>query len=501
MTRAGLGLRATTLVTMLATTGWAAEHFVDPGAADGGDGSEASPWNSLQGALDSGSVQDGDTVWLREGDHGDLSISGADNMVGITIAARAEEIATFSSVLLRNSSGWTLRGLTVIGESRGYLIDLDGDNENVSVEDCSLRSTEDTSGWSAQDWIDRASSGISVDGTQMTIRNNYLFNVGYGISVGADHSLVEGNVIENFSRDGLRGLGDYSVFQYNTVKNCFAVDDHHDDGFQSWSVGTDGEVGTGEVVGIVLRGNTIINYEDPNQPHRGTLQGIGCFDGTFVDWVVENNVVVTDHWHGISLYGARNCSVTNNTVLDQNAEDPGPPWISVDDHKDGTPPQGCVVRNNLTTDLANSDQVEEQGNITFSMDEAATYFVDVAAFDLHLRDDAPAIDAGTTEGAPDLDHDRIPRPQGDGVDVGAFEWHDGSAVPVAGGAGNATTTSGGTGTGGGSRAHGSGDEGGCGCGVPGSRPTQLGAWALLTLLAWRRRCISARSSRTLSAAG
>ena len=60
----------------------------------------------------------------------------------------------------------------------------------------------------------------------------------------------------------------------------------------------------GEVVGLVLRGNTIINYEDPDQPHRGTLQGIGCFDGMFVDWIIENNVIIVDHYHGITLSGA-----------------------------------------------------------------------------------------------------------------------------------------------------------------------------------------------------
>ena len=51
----------------------------------------------------------------------------------------------------------------------------------------------------------------------------------------------------------------------------------------------------------MLRGNLFINFENPNQPLKGTLQGIGCFDGFFVDWVVENNVVVTNHWHGISF--------------------------------------------------------------------------------------------------------------------------------------------------------------------------------------------------------
>ena len=330
---------ATALFVSVATSAGASEYYVDPSAGGAGDGSEGNPWDSLQDAIDAGDVVAGDTVWLMSGDHGALRIEAAHNLDTITIAAADGQEPRFTSVLVRNSSAWTLRGLHVVGESADYLIDIAGDSEGVAVESCVLMSTADASGWSAQDWINRASSGISVDGTRMTIRNNLLMNVGYGISVSADHSLVEGNLIENFSRDGLRGLGDYSVFQYNTVKNCYAVDDHHDDGFQSWSVG-EGGVGTGEVVGIVLRGNTFINYEDPNQPHRGTLQGIGCFDGTFVDWVVENNVVITDHWHGITLLGARNSIVINNTVIDPNQEEPGPPWISIDDHKDGTPPDG-----------------------------------------------------------------------------------------------------------------------------------------------------------------
>ena len=65
-----------------------------------------------------------------------------------------------------------------------------------------------------------------------------------------------------------------------------------------------GGVGTGEVRDVVLRGNVIINNLNPDHPLHATLQGIGCFDGLFVNWVVENNVVITDHWHGISLYGA-----------------------------------------------------------------------------------------------------------------------------------------------------------------------------------------------------
>ena len=52
---------------------------------------------------------------------------------------------------------------------------------------------------------------------------------------------------------------------------------------------------------MVLRGNVFVNHENPNQPLRTSMQGIGCFDGCFVNWMVENNVVITDHWHGISF--------------------------------------------------------------------------------------------------------------------------------------------------------------------------------------------------------
>ncbi len=187
-------------------------------------------------------------------------------------------------------------------------------------------------------------------------------------------------------------------------------------------------LGSGEVVGVVLRGNTIINYVDPNQPYRGTLQGIGCFDGTYVDWVIENNVIVTDHWHGITLLGARNCLVINNTVLDQNSTRPGPPWIRVDNHKKGMAPVNCVVRNNLATAFSNAAGVRAENNLRIQ--DPAALFVDPAHFDLHLLPGAPAIDAGSSLDAPKLDRDRIPRPQGKGIDIGAYEWHSAQVRPI-----------------------------------------------------------------------
>lgn len=53
---------------------------------------------------------------------------------------------------------------------------------------------------------------------------------------------------------------------------------------------------------------------------------------------------------------------------------------------------------------------------------AADLFVDPANFDLHLLKTSPAIDKGTSVGAPSEDYDGIARPQGQGYDIGAYEF-------------------------------------------------------------------------------
>ncbi len=451
-------IRLLSLLLLVATPIHAADFFVDPERGDPtNDGSSEKPWQSLQQVIDRGLVESrswsslpyrtdstlvakntgapikpGDTIWLRSGYYGDLVVRGYYNTDVITIAAAEGHTPRFRSILLRSCAHWALKALHVspefgTGKKPRTLIDLEshgwhGPVRDIVVEDCVVQSAEDTSRWSAEQWNTLSCNGIGVDGTRMTVRRNSLKNVNSGVSVGASHSLIEHNTIENFAGDGLHGLGNHTVFQYNVVKNCYDVNANHDDGFQSWSRGPEG-VGTGEVVGIVLRGNTIINYEDPNQPHRGTLQGIGCFDGMFVDWIVENNVIFVDHYHGITLGGARGCRIVNNTVFDPNDKRPGPAALRLSRHKNGTPSSGCTVRNNLATSLhvASGDDMTVDHNLI--VDDPGSVFVDAAKHDLRLKKQSPAVDAGSGEQAPENDILGISRPKGEAVDIGAYE-HD-----------------------------------------------------------------------------
>ena len=434
--------------TLVASNAFAAEFFVDPAAAAGGDGSTQSPWQTLEQVVAAGefgsTIKAGDTVWLRSGYHGAFAIKNGDYTPPITIAAAAGQQPTLSRVSFSATKGWVFAGASISPSYAttpevGTLVTTDKSSARITVKDCELFSVTDTSAWGVTEWIESASSGVSVRGPEVTISNNDITNVRFGISVDGADALIDNNRIVNFSADGLRGLGDNGVFQYNLVKNVYVSgddgDSNHDDGFQSWSVGDEG-VGTGVVKGVVLRGNVFINREDPDQKLSNSMQGIGCFDGMFDGWVVENNVVITDHWHGITFSGMTNSRIVNNTVIDLNDAKPGPPWIKVGPHKDGTSSSNVIVRNNLATDYDLEDTaVTDDHNATLSSATLATFFVSpTGPFDLHLLPDAPAIDTGSADHAPALDADGIPRPQGKGIDLGAYEWHAATVVPIDGGA-------------------------------------------------------------------
>jgi parallel beta-helix repeat protein len=413
-------------------------------------GTIASPWSSLQSVVEDNMIETraytglpydgtnalavknpgapvkaGDTLVLLDGYHGEFYLRGAYNEHPITIEAAVGYRPTLSRIFLSAGANWHFKGLVVSPSeapiySANTLVTVEshswhGPSSHVVIDNCELYSVPESSAWSLADWNTLACNAIQVSGDCMTIRDNTSRNVDFGISVSGNSALVSGNLVENFAGDGMRGLGNDMVFEYNVVKNCYDVNANHDDGFQSWSINDDPPR-----YRVVLRGNTFINYEDPDQPFRGTLQGIGCFDGFYIDWVIENNLVLTDHWHGISLYGAVNCRIVNNTVVDLNDASPGPPWILVNAHKDGTPSQGCVIRNNIAATITATGDTASDHNLLLT--DRNSLFVNPALVDFHLRPEAhEAIDTGSDLLAPVIDMDGVARPQGGGIDLGCYE--------------------------------------------------------------------------------
>ena len=428
----------------LATT-----FYVDPNTGDiAGSGALGDPWSTLEEVFDNNyietqsytplpytansslqiknagaPVEAGDTLMLMNGYHGRVDYRGFYNQDYIVIMAYPGHVPSLGSFHLTSTEKVVLDGILISPETSGVLFyttlfnieshGYHGPSRDIKVRNCRLQGIANSTAWGLEEWND-VGSCMHIEGDEMEVVSNECLNIDHGITMVGSHSLISDNSVINFAGDGLRGLGSYLTFEYNTVKNCYDVNDNHDDGFQSFtSVGN-------PFVGNILRGNTIINWEDDNQPFKGSLQGIGCFDGPYVDWIVENNVIVVNHYHGISLYGAQNCKIVNNTVIDRDlANSPNGTWIKINAHKNGDPSSNCLIQNNFSFGYSYGPETDFITNLLIT---DYSHFEDAQLSDFHLKSGSNAINAGTNTDAPFKDRDKKRRPVGTHVDIGAYEF-------------------------------------------------------------------------------
>lgn len=438
----------------------ATNYYSDPVSGSmSNSGAGTSPWGSLSDIFTANKkFEVGDTIFLRTGNHGYAVIKGV-NTGFVVIMPETGHSPVISRVRISSTANspaqfWKLSGLTIQSQATGnnatpsyYLLEVYPYATDITISGCTITSDLNTAGWTREDWRNRCNSGIFTRpklNANILIENNLILNTAFGLAVGSSHTIVRNNTVQYFTNDGSRVLGSHIIFEHNRIMDLMKVmtkDENHDDLFQSFTNANG--VGQDTLRDNIIRANLFLCASDTSRPFRGAVQGIGCFDGPFLNWTIENNIVICDHWHGISMYGAIDCKIINNTVMDpyvytpydpsdNNPTSVGPAWIRIDKKNGGPGSINNTVNNNLVAAsviIVSATMGAASNNIVIgAVGNYSSFFVNAddlanpSNFDLHLKGSASAVDAGISDFAPLEDYDGNIRPKGASFDVGAFEY-------------------------------------------------------------------------------
>jgi len=431
----------------------ASSYYVSTLGDDGNDGSVGAPWGTIAHALEQAAP--GDSVILREGVFNQQveTVRAGEHDAPITVMSYGAERAIIDG--------------TGTGFGNGVLIGHD----YISVVGLTVRNWESTGIW------------LQAGAGNVVVRRCEVYDCGAGIDIyeGVHDFVIDSVDLHDFAEEshGLDATSHDGTPIYNGLisnsrshdgkgGNCdgFALghvgqDDPHfyasfDDirsvrfvACQAYNVGDGFDIsGRGIVLERCLAHHTFYggNYKlwasDPvlidcigydgganveldvqeSPPVHATLYNCTFFDGR------ENNIWIQTDSCLLQMY---NCIVAGGNNVGIRTEEPFSSAVYQGDHNIfhcGNPDRMFA---DPDIDLSLQDfqdgkwrQISGQDVHSIVVLDVTTLFIDTnaASIDLHLKDTAPAIDAGTTGGAaPAVDFDGMPRDDSK-IDIGAYEY-------------------------------------------------------------------------------
>ncbi len=431
----------------------AATYYVDNGhgsASDANPGTESAPWITIQQGVSG--LQPGDTLYVKNGVYNEqvsVSSSGSvDNYVTITAY---------------QSRGATIDGSGLqIPEYRG-LVEISG-RQYVRFSGFRVINSGPTG----------TSSGIQVeDSENVTIHGNYTHNTASSGIIFWDSASVtiDANEVEKALSGGATSenegitVGETDGFE---ICNNYVHDGNsaRGEGIDAKDGSTNGSVHHNHVhhmqgVGIYVdawdkaTGNIDV-YANRVHDINGDGIAIGSEQGGRLDNIrIFNNIIYDNLWTGIDLHACcisqhpvHNVQIVNNTVV-ANGRDPWGGGIYIENDQAA----GVTIRNNIVSDNL-SFQILLEGNPPadaqidynlihgFRNEAGETYgdhyqlgdplFSDPAIHDYRLQTGSPAIDTGVAVQFVSTDGSGNNRPQGNGYDIGAFEYTADGRVDISG---------------------------------------------------------------------
>lgn len=423
-------------------------YYVSPTGSDSNPGTQSSPFKTIQKGIDS--MVGGDTVYIRGGTYNQTA-----NFVYKTSNGQYMTLANYSgeTVILDGSGisrdGYNQPGLVQINHTNYVRI------TGLHIQNVNMAGIY--AAYSDRVWIDHnytydtVSTGIGVwTSTHVLVSANDIAlaeNAHAGYPQSGENFLklygvrgfeVKNNFIHKASNvvDGTGGEGlnieasrDGTV-HHNTVRmdersdgqgpNKFAYAVDAWDGFDnSGTPIVTGNIDVYDNIAYNSRYGFIVTSEE-----GGTVDGVRFFNniayniGTLDNCYNGGAAYAVKAWGGTVDGPKKNIQFTNNTAFNS--------CFGFQNDSPQTGNANILVRNNIfytnqTAAISLLSGTEGQ----FTLDHNFVNdpkFVNLSAHDFHLQPGSPAIDTGSADGAPIVDYGGASRPQGNGFDIGAYEY-------------------------------------------------------------------------------
>ncbi len=353
---------ATASVSISSSTA-ANNYYVATNGSDSNDGSACHPWASIQHAASV--AQGGWTINILPGTYNQGSAELMSNNGGTFTGSGCSNRVTFKGNYDPTSKTWNSKIVT----SNAAIWDLTG--ACIDVIGLDVSSTQSGT----------VGVGIKLDGNGDRVIGNHIHGVNNGSCVlgsqTANYLEATGNMI---NRCGATGLdhGIYFGTAHDLASNNLIYD------VSGYCIQFYASLNPGMLVYDTISNNT----------------GFGCHSG----------MVLNNDGGGVNY-----ATVTNNIFRDGTSGGYG---MSI--YNFGS---NMIVSNNIIDNFSTlTDGGFPSSNITYVDPKFANYQIDGSG-DYHLQSSSPAVDAGTSAGAPSTDFDGYARPYGSAVDIGAYEWH------------------------------------------------------------------------------